>query len=406
MFKTTRNLAIIFFILVIFGFLLMVMTYSLPNDNVNEMVTGNEIVFPPQNILYKDYTTSLDLYTEKVILSELSFYNQNLSLTQNAMSVYGTSGNEAYDQYVSGDESCVDGYARYWHGNLVPLKILFLFFDYYTIKILEYFFEFILLIAVIKACIENNLKNYIVPFLLGLFFIHPEVIGLSFQFSTVYDIMLIAIFIQIKFKDILFKKERLLYYFLIVGMATSFFDLLTYPLLSFGGPMIFYLLLERDKKSLKDNLKSILMFGFIWAIGFFGMWFSKWVIASLVLNQNIIVDGIINTLIRTSSTEFTRIDAVLSNMFIYKKKSYAIIMILISAYYIKRIIAARRNITYDDLKRVLPYAAIAALPFIWYFLLSNHSYIHFWFTYRELFIFFFALMCAVENLLNKKISKN
>ena len=36
---------------------------------------------------------------------------------------------------------------------------------------------------------------------------------------------------------------------------------------------------------------------------------------------------------------------------------------------------------------------LAALPLLWYKLMGNHSYVHHWFTYREMAVSVFALLC-------------
>ena len=41
---------------------------------------------------------------------------------------------------------------------------------------------------------------------------------------------------------------------------------------------------------------------------------------------------------------------------------------------------------------------LAFMPYIWYFLLSNHSYQHFWFTYRLQAVTLAALFMAVLSL--------
>lgn len=390
----------------------MVACYTVPSDNVYENIMVDSELFSGNlyPTIIPDYqTTQLDLYSDSIILSEVSYYNHNVSLIDNAMSNYGTREGHDFEKFANGDENVIHDYARYWHGNLVILKVLFFFFDYNAIKVLELFFELVMIGIIIKLMFENNLKNYIIPFILSLFFIHPEVIGLSVQFFAMFNIMLISVYILLKFKEKLFKNNNLLYYFLIVGMVANFFDLTTYPLITFGVPAVFYILLENDKKSLKRNMIRILLFGIVWSIGFIGMWISKWVISSIVLNENIIANALDQLMWRTSSLEFSRFDAILSNVLIYKKRAYFAIIGLIGIYYIKRLINARKKISLINFKQVIPILFIALVPFIWYFVVSNHSYIHFWFTYRELLIFFFGMMCSLEYLLGnndiKMISK-
>ena len=403
MFKTIRNLVIIFVILVMLGFSLMVVSYTIPTDNAYASFSEDEVLADGlyHSMIPGYNSTRLDLYTDSKILSAVSYYDENNSLVYNAMKIYGTKGMN-FDKYIKGEEKIIQPHSHYWYGNLVVLKPLFYFIDYNSFKVLELFFELIIVLAIIRQMIENNLKKFIVPFLLSLFLIHPEVIGYSLQYSTMFNIMTISVFILLKFRDVLFKNNRLFYYFLIIGMATSFFDLLTYPLVSFAVPMIFYLLLERDKSNLRDNIIKFFLFGLTWSLGYVGMWASKWILASIFLDENIVLVAFNKLLFRTSVSEFSRIDVILLNLSVYKHKSYLIIFCIIAAYYAKRIINSKEKIKMANLKRLLPFLLMAILPFLWYFFASNHSYIHFWFTYRELFIFFFAILCSFELIIKNE----
>jgi hypothetical protein len=318
------------------------------------------------------------------------------------MSSYGSVGTD-FHKYIDGDESVMVEYARYWHGNLVVYKPLFELLDYDAIKILQLFFELIMIIAITKLMLESNLKNFIVPFLLSIFLIHPEVIGLCLQYATMFNIMLISVYILLKFKDYLFVKNRLIYYFFIIGIATSYFDLLTYPLISFGIPIIFYILLSEDKTDVKNMILKIILFGLIWSLGFIGMWLAKLIISSIILQKNIVENALNQFIFRTSTDNFSRLDALFDNLLIYKKRSYLIIAALIGIYYIKKLINFRENISLSKLKECTPLILISLIPFIWFIIVSNHSHIHYYFTYRELIIFFFAFLCILEYLIVDKI---
>ncbi len=403
MFKTTRNLIFIFIIMVIVGFSLMVVAYSLPTENAHESILHDAWQFDELylEIIPGYESTRLDLFTDALYLTATSYYDDNSSLIDNSMSVK-TTGGHSFKNYVKGEENIIWSYSRYWGGYLVILKPFFHFFNYATYKILELFFELVLVIAIIKEMFDSDLKKFIIPFLLSLFLIHPEVIGLCIQFSVMFNIMLVSVYILLRFKEFLFKENRLFYYFLIIGMSTSFFDLLTYPLISFAIPMIFYLLLENDMSNIKNNFYNIILYGIVWSFGYIGMWVSKWVIASIILDFNVISDSINQLLFRTSSAEYSRIGAILKNLMVYKKKGYLIIFSLLAIYYGKRLIDYRKNITKNNLKEILPFLFMAVIPFLWYFVVSNHSSIHFWFTFRELLIFFFAIFCSLELIIRKE----
>ena len=58
-------------------------------------------------------------------------------------------------------------------------------------------------------------------------------------------------------------------------------------------------------------------------------------------------------------------------------------------YYLKKL---KINIFFNMNKIYIPYIIIAICPLLWYFMATNHSHIHFWFTYRELSITIFSMI--------------
>ena len=94
------------------------------------------------------------------------------------------------------------------------------------------------------------------------------------------------------------------------------------------------------------------------------------------------------------------------NISIYQKRAYLIIFSLIILYYLKRIITVKENINKNNIKQLIPFILIAITPFIWYFIISNHSHMHYFFTYRNLIIFFFSGLCCLEFLCYKNITKS
>lgn len=51
---------------------------------------------------------------------------------------------------------------------------------------------------------------------------------------------------------------------------------------------------------------------------------------------------------------------------------------------------------------IIPYAIMACYPIAWYVLIQNHSYIHYWFAYRELAISVFAVSLCIMMLMRKE----
>lgn len=65
-----------------------------------------------------------------------------------------------------------------------------------------------------------------------------------------------------------------------MGISTAYFDFLTYPLVTFGIPMIFCILI--NEKNTCENWKEMPIMGIHWGIGYLGMWAEKWLIGTVI----------------------------------------------------------------------------------------------------------------------------
>ncbi len=116
--------------------------------------------------------------------------------------------------------------------------------------------------------------------------LNPIVLPLSLQFSWVYYIgILSAIVFLIREK---WHPKSILLLFLITGMVTSYVDLLTYPLITLGLPMMIFLLRWQENDSTwRKKLLYFMGNSMFWGIGYAVMWGSKWVLNSIFTNGNI-----------------------------------------------------------------------------------------------------------------------
>lgn len=188
-------------------------------------------------------------------------------------------------------------------------------------------------------------------------------------------------------------------------MATSYFDFLTYPLVTLGIPLIFVMLFYDDDKTV-NNIGRIIFYSFMWGIGYVGMWIAKWIIGSFLVKDNLIKVAIESLKARTSSEDYGRIDAITMNIKVYRDLFYKIIFGILILYYLIRGLKVIKNIKLSYIKEIVPYVIVAIMPFAWYFVTANHSCIHNFFTYRNLIIFFFSTMCAGEIFIKKLSSNN
>ncbi len=383
--------------------ILMLLVNLLPDKNMKQHIAESVKVMEQEQdyheVIPGMISSRLDNFTDSIMLVS-SAHKADTGLIDRTMNAYrvlyeGKTPSETLAAYGKGDTGySVSPYSRYWHGYQVILKPLLLFFNYQEIRYLNMCLQFLLMVGITMEMVKKKMELYIVPYLIMLFSLMPFSIGLSLQFSSVFYIANIAVFVLLKWFDTIKEKKSFFLFFLIVGMLTSFMDFLTYPLVTLGVPIVFYFLLM-EKKNLLYNVIKVVKYSAIWAVGYIGMWSGKWVIGSILLRKNIITDAIDALLNRTSSetaeTSFTHWSVIEKNadaMFSTPIKLLFLgTMLILLVVLIGKTIRDRKNYFTN-----WHYLLIACMPIAWYIVAANHSYMHFWFTYRELSILIFAVL--------------
>lgn len=383
--------------------MLMLLINLLPNEVMKQHIAESVKIMEQEQdyheVIPGVISSRLDNFTDSIMLLSSAHKTENglIDRTMNAYRVgyAGKTPSETLVAYGEGEGGySVSSYSRYWHGYQVILKPLLLFFNYQEIRYLNMCLQLLLVIGIITEMTKKKMGIYIIPYMIMLFSLMPFSVGLSLQFSSIFYIANIAVFVLLKWFDVIKEKKNFFLFFLIVGMLTSFMDFLTYPLVTLGIPIVFYFLLM-EKKTLFYNLIKIIKYSIIWAIGYIVMWSGKWIIGSILLRKNIITDAIEALLNRTSSETA---DATFTHWSVIEKNADAMFstpikllflatLLILLVVLITKTIMNRKNYFSN-----WHYLLIACMPIAWYIVAANHSYMHFWFTYRELSILIFAVL--------------
>ena len=407
--KRIMKVIIILVLGIIIAFLAMAASYMLPTDKIKENVKESISTFYKEktysNLISKFDGTKLDNYTDAIMLSA-ALYGGPESPIEKAMKVY---------MYVHLDKSTVDqlvayfvkkvedpetfSYARYWHGYLIVLKPILMVFDYMDIRMFNEIFQLVLLALIVFLSVKRKIDKYILPFIIAISTIGLSVVSMSLQYSSVTYITLISIIVLLIFYEKL--KSRYIYFFLIIGMLTSFFDLLTFPLLTLGMPLMFAIIL--NKNDWKKDIKDILLFSLMWGIGYVGMWFGKWIIGSIFLQENLFNDAFNKIGVRMSNVNgikrFSNFDVIKVNLENIIIPSNIIMMI---GYFIFLVCFAIKQKFWKnkiDIVKIIPFILVASIPFVWAIVISNHTYVHEFYAYRIFAIAVFAILSGVTMLL-------
>ncbi|MCM1268572.1 MAG: hypothetical protein NC302_11770 [Bacteroidales bacterium] len=388
---------------------LMILVYLIPTErmfeNAKRSVEIFEIEGSSAQMIHGYPSTALDNYTDTWML-RIAFYDGEESAADKAFHNYYYHGDREYADVCQSTIAYLKDtnpgknraeYARYWHGYLLILKPLLFLFDYGTIrqilKICSLFFVLYLTVLLERV----GLKEAVFPFGGMLVFLEFATIGMSMQYTWVF---LLAMF----FSVLILKKHKVWergaynWIFLIIGCLTSFFDFLTYPLITLAVPLLMLCMCYemQERKGVKIFLWHKILLAVHWAVGYVGMWCGKWICLVLFWGDGAIQDAVNSILERSGKqdAEYTWIETVWENVNVLLKWPY----LLCAVFVLGMILLRSRKEEAFRIELFIAYCGIAGLPFAWYFISLNHSYIHAAMTYRELSITAFAGSLAVLEL--------
>jgi len=417
--RPTLRYSIIFVLMLLIFCTGMIVTYALPNQRIQGHIKESKDVLLNMNgnPLFGTYVegAKLDEFTDLLIMNTA----MNKGKEENESILVRTFENSRFstedeNQYTSLQQTMDNDklynnqeYSRYWHGIQTIIRPLLLFFNYEEIRYLFSIVMFILLgLAVVNVSKNLNIMHGIAllfSMLAVCFFIVPA----SIQYTGVFAITLINIILVNLFYNT--KKEKLYpYLFFVIGGCTAFFDLLTVPLLTLAVPLIYVILLKhKEKCNIKETTLEIIKLSIIWCIAYVGIFFAKWVIASIILQKDVITVAIKQILFRTNGSQAhpaTRLGAIRENIkFLYNTVLFALIL-LITIIWLIVMVKNRKKIR--DMKIVIPLLVVAIYPYVWYAVLAGHSTIHAWFTYRLQTIAVLGILSSmIECVDEKKIDK-
>lgn len=312
--------------------------------------------------------TALELATDNLMI-KMALYDGEESGIIQAFRCFST-------QY--GDE-----YSRYWHGYVVILRFLLMFFNYYNIRIINGICQILIFSAIVYFLLKNKGIKYALALATSYILLMPLALAQCLQYSWIFYVAFGALLLYLKYKIYLEQKERYVYFFLLLGAATTFFDLLTYPLLTWGLVIVWWLLLQENEESVVGNIVKVIISAISWIIGYVVMWIGKWVIGSLVLKENLFQRAISEALLWTvdegenAITFKDRLHTLFLNWDTYSYKLYFTILLVWLLYVVVRgILGCVKD------SRVPALFLIGFSSIVWYIVLAGHTTMHHIFTHR------------------------
>ena len=313
---------------------------------------------------------------------------------------------ELFD-FLSGLLTSSLNYARYWHGYLVFLRPLLAIFNYSQIRKINAVMQIVVFLILLLLMIKNKIGIYVISFISCYILMCPVALSMSLQNSTVWYISCISCIIYLLWKEKITKYKLHYLLFTIVGMVTSFMDLLTYPIVSLGMLLLFVLISE--ELDFKEAVKRILICGICWTLGYGIMWGAKWVIGTLVIGENVIQQALNQASYRSSNltwgdVEVSRIGVIKNTLQMFHLPMTKKIILFHGICCLSIVLINLKKYHVKEMKKrimdVLPIYAVGLMTFVWYLVLTNHTQIHPFLAFRTAFVFIFAVTVGTYKLIS------
>ena len=344
-------------------------------------------------------SSKIDYYADCNTLS-IAYYLGHGQPLEAAMwcSYYGENStimNDYLMESVSGDVAADHEYLRYWHGSAVLMRIAHLVTNVQTIYIAHAVILVLLIVLLSFILIKHGYRSEAISFLLAMILISIWFVPMCLEYYYTFMCMVVASIVGILLS---FRSHRAWHglFFLIVGMITVYLDFLTTETLTLLIPLLFIVrIYQNESKSSREVWKTVLKSCFAWMIGYMGMWVMKWGLATIILGENVmpyvtghVAQRLYGQFKGYEMTASARLDLVLKNILRLFPLEYGLsgailILVFVAAAFVFPVatgrVVLRKKI---DGKKIGIYAVLGLIPYVRYLVLANHSFIHYFFTYR------------------------
>lgn len=348
-------------------------------------------------------------------------------------------------------------YSRYWHGSMVLLRPLFVIFDIAGVRMVLGILILLMTVWFEILLFKNRYSIFGVCYGVGLMLVSVWMCAFCVEYAMPFVVMsmeLPVLFVLLtrayEKKDAQNDKvkrdenkldnqkadehkldnrkpEVILWAVLAcAGIVTAFVDFLTTETVTFTMAYVLYLIVKNrhnQMKPIKEELICLIKSGIVW-LGSYGLMIVlKWALALVVLGKDAFFNALSQAALRISGdatlgnvpgaevvSNYERISGALwRNMgCIYPFKSTmsygtSMIFILLVGLIVFSLWYLFREKTKSCINKVL--AIVSLLPVMRFLVLNNHSYIHFFFTYRALLVSVVVIMYILTNCVSGFVRK-
>lgn len=355
-------------------------------------------------------SSRIDRYADSILLGIAYQYDAEHPLRSVAESAY------YYTEYQNENDNLLDAvtfdyranqqYLRYWHGSNALVRPLLLFFNIRQLYVLNGVVLAVLAAALLLLLVRHGAYAPAVGLVVGFAATGVWFVPFSLEYTWTWLVMLGVSIAGVRLA--LAKRwNRLGALFLLSGMLTSFLDFLTTETLTLTVPLLLILWLEY--RAMPDTLRPLpgkaVTAAACWGAGYAGMWVMKWLTAAVVMQENVLpylsghIEERLGGAVGVKPLQYTA-GAVARNVSCLFPFSYGAPggaaggALLLYAVYLGYVYH-KEKIHWGRVGLLL---VVGVLPLVRYLVLRNHSYLHYFFTFRAQLATVLALVLALTEL--------
>ncbi len=396
LFQTVISTFVIIVLCAVMGMGCMLAVYLIPVDRMQQHLTTSAELLSLESTHepfwdIRGYT--LDIHTDSLMLMETADNDSNHSAFQRSLLCSHLTDEKETDEFHMRDFLIAYAlhqnppcyrvtYARYWHGYQLWLKPLLYFTDYHGIRIFVGTVQIILTALLLLTAWKKDRKILLLLLPICGALLLPAMVCM--EYMSLYSIIIISAVVMLK------RQQCGWYFFLVVGVAVAYFDYLTYPIVSLGILLLLHGIIQ------KYHFPEMILFSSAWGIGYAGMWACKWILATAFTDENVFLDAWLNFAHRSADNaylqNFNLWDIILKNVR-YFISSPAIWLFLIC--FVICIVMLFQQKKYPQKEKIFACLFVGVLPFLWYAVLKNHSWVHAFMTNKDLSLTITAFLAFI-----------
>jgi len=389
---------------VLLGVLLLVGVAKIPKDAIYQHSVESAEYFQSYqdrsmkpDLIPNFWGSKMDFYADSILLSIAYDYDSEDSVRSIARSNYyweeDASQGANYEKQLKEGLSANREYIRYWHGSIVWVRPLLVFFNVKQIYVINGIVIIALMLMTIAALCRHReffaAFAFLVAMVMGWAFLAP----ISLEYSWVFMVMGLANLLVLRavWKG---RQGKLAWLFFAIGMLVNYVDFLTSETVVLTIPLLLALWLRRKERFERKDFWRIVGAVASWLAGYTLMWVAKWVFASVVLRVNalefvgehvgersysdMVGGSVLESLKLALQLNFGQLMPFCWG--VWGVLSMAVVLLVMA--YLMYVYRKNRTEIYGW--RIWAFVLVAILPLLRFGVLLEHEMLHFFFTYRAL----------------------